>query len=402
MQSSKKRRIDDESPCSSTDSPAHLQPTFTRDEMSPNAIPYEASDRVRSESTFTYTTIHHVECSGVGRYHEHHEPNADYFDLPFLPIHSNRMTALRGQNRLTDLEGYIEDHDNISFVAYVTYDCAAHHEDIKASFERLPVPPMDPAMADQVKPYFYVLQKNAGFARSRSERLVLSKNLQDVLAVLRGAREKVLGKEERKKHELSSYLVYPYIELYHERQALIEHAKNQTPGPDQVHLTVLSDYLEKRLGSEYTEAERLFEHGKVNRKHWTKLFPPGVVVVSHKSNEPAAYVCTSCAVAYNDTLHLSCWSWAFESTFFKNEVELVVPWPSDEDTIAITDLFTYPLEYAPAGFEQELRRRGQVFWACRSRNFINYDVPLKGMEVQKVGSQDFGSMHDTTNADRPI
>jgi hypothetical protein len=171
---------------------------------------------------------------------------------------------------------------------------------------------------------------------------------------------------------------------------------------DQSHLTVLSNYLEKRLGSEYTEAEELFKHGSVNRKHWRKLFRPGAVVVSHKQNEPVAYVSTSSAVAYNDGLHLNCWSWAFESKFFKNQVDLVVPWPSDKDTIAITDLHTYPLEYAPTGFEQELRRRGQVFWTCRSRKFVHYDVPLQGMEVQKVRLLDVDSMYKIANTDRPI
>jgi hypothetical protein len=402
MQPYKKRRMLDEGFSHLTDSPVHLQQAFTRDEMSTNSIPYKASDQVRSESTVTYTTIHHVECSGAGRYHQHHDRSADYFDAPFLPIHSNRMTALRGQHRLTDLEGYIEDHNNISFVVYVTYDCAAYHEYIKTSFERLNVPPMDHAIADQVKPYFYVLRKDAGVARSRSERLIPSENLQNVLEVLRGAREKILGREERKRHELSSYLVYPYIELYHERQTLIEQATNQIPGADQIHLTILSDYLEKRLGSEYTAAEELFKHGEVNKKHWTKLFRPGVVVVSHKSNEPAAYVSTSCTMAHNGTLHLSCWSWAFENKFFKNEVDLVVSWPSDRDTIAIRDLLIYPLKYAPASCEQELRRRGQIFWACRSRKFVNYDVPLQGMEVQKVSPQDVSGIHEIANASRLI
>jgi hypothetical protein len=181
-------------------------------------------------------------------------------------------------------------------------------------------------------------------------------------------------------------LAYPYVELYHERQALIELATDRVPVADQIHLTILFDYLEQRLGSEYTEAGQLFGHGEVNKKHWTKLFPPGVIVVSYRSNEPTAYVSTSCTIAQNDTLRLSCWSWAFESKFFKNKVDLVVSWPSDKDTIAIADLLTYPLEYAPAGLEQDLRHRGQVFWACRSRKFINYNVPLQGMEVQKVSS----------------
>jgi hypothetical protein len=402
MQPSKKRRIHDEDPDRSTDNPAILQPTFARKQTSTNLTPHTIPECVSSESTSTYTTIHHVECAGVGRYHEHHERSAHYFDVPFLPIHSNRMTGLRGQHRLADLESYIEEQVHISFVVYMTYDCVSYYEDNKASFERLPVPHLDEAIAYQAKPYFYVLRKDAKPARPRSERLIPAESLQKAFGVLRRAREKIRGTEEREEGEFPGNLVYPYLELYHERQAVIEHASKQIPAADLIHLNVLFRYLEKRLGAEYAEAEELFKQGAVSRKHWAKLFHPGAVIVSHQSNEPAAYISPSCAITHNDSIHLRCWSWAFESTFFKNEVELVVSWPSDRETIAITDLLAYPLEYAPSGFEQELRRRGQVFWACRLRNFVNYDVPLQGMAVQKVSSLDAGSMREISNTDRPI
>jgi hypothetical protein len=132
MQPSKKRRIHDEDPDRSTDNPAILQPTFARKQTGTNLTPHTIPECVSSESTSTYTTIHHVECAGVGRYHEHHERSAHYFDVPFLPLHSNRMTGLRGQHRLADLESYIEEQVHISFVVYMTYDCVSYYEDNKA------------------------------------------------------------------------------------------------------------------------------------------------------------------------------------------------------------------------------------------------------------------------------
>jgi hypothetical protein len=402
MQSGKKRRIQDEDSDRSTDCSASSQPASSRNETVTSSIPYIAQDCASSESTSRHTTIHHVECSGAGRHHEHHDHSADYLDVPFLPAHSNRMTGLRGQNRLADLESYIEDRVNLSFVVYMTYDCVAYHEDIKASFERITVPHLDEAIAYQAKPYFYVLREDAQPARSRSEKLLPSESLHKVLKLLRGARERISGMEERRDDEFLRNLVYPYLKLYHERKVLIEYAKSQIPTTDQIHLTALFNYLENRLGAEYTEAEVLFNQGVVNRKHWAKLFIPGAMVVSHKSNEPVAYVSTSCEVALDGSLHLKCWSWAFESKFFKNEVDLVVSWPSEKDTIAIIDLPTYPLEHAPTGLEQELRCRGEVFWGCRLRKFVNYDVPLKGMAVQKVSVLDVDSMREIANTDRPI
>jgi hypothetical protein len=386
MPSYKKRRMIDEDPSYPTETPVDMHPTVTRDEQSPRSTPNATSDRACTELIRTHIAIHHVECSRAGRYHAHHERSANYFDVPFLPIHSNRMAGLCGQRRLIDLEDYMEGHDNLSFVVYRTYDCVAYHEDIKDGFERVAVPQLVNAIPYEAKPYFYVLRENAAHATSRSERLILSESLQKALELLGISREEVSDREEGDEYELPSNLDYPYLELYYERQFLVEHAANIISVADQVHLNVLAEWLENNLGSEFTEAGKLFEQGNVNRKHWTKLFRPGTVVVNLKSNEPTAYTCTSCTSTHHNRLLLKCWSWEFDSKFFKNEVDLTVSWAPDKATVAITNLLTYPLEYALPGLKQELRRRGEVFWACRSRKFVNYDVPLQGMEVQKVSS----------------
>jgi hypothetical protein len=209
MQPSKKRCIHDEDSYSSPDNPAILQSTFTCKQTSTNSTQHTTSECASSDSTSRHTTIHHVECSGVGRYHDHHERSADYFDVPFLPIHSSRMTGLRGQHRLADLESYIEEQANLSFVVYMTYDCVAYHEDNKTSFKRLSIPHLDEAIAYQAKPYFYVLQKDAEPAIPRSERLLPSDSLQKAFELLREAREKISGMAERQEDELPSNLVYP-------------------------------------------------------------------------------------------------------------------------------------------------------------------------------------------------
>jgi hypothetical protein len=401
MQSNKKKRKLDEDSDHRTDVSSGSQSTFACDEMSSCPIPPTTPDHASSISTSTYITVHHVECSGVGRYHENHELGATYFQVPFLPALSNRLTRLRGEDQLVDLESYIEDQVNLSFVVYMTYDCVAYHEEIKASFERLPMPQLDNAITQHTEPYFYVLRQDAGPAKPHSESLIPSKVLRKALEMLRGSSEDASDKERRGESKYPRSYVYPYLDLYHRRQIFAKHSRSERTAAEQGHLTVLSNFLKSHLDLEYTEAEELSKHGTVKKKHWEKLFRPGGVVVSKKSNEPAAYVSVSCTIADDDSLHLKCWSWAFETEFFKDEVELVVTWPSDKDTIAITDLLTYPLEHAPAGFEQELRRRGQVFWGCRSRKFVNYEVPSQGMEVQTVRPLNIDSVHKIANADRP-
>jgi hypothetical protein len=388
MQPSKKRHIDDEDLDQPTGSRSGFKPTdyHIYHERTPSPISTHAS------SECAYAVVHRVECSRLGQYHEHHEPCADYFDVPFLPASASRMTCLRGRDRLVDLESFLEDHINLSFAVYMTYNCVAYHEETKDRFKRIPMPQMDDPIASQAKPYFYILQNDAEPAKPRAEKLILSEGLEKTLQGLHKNAEHSSDEEKNKEYETPDLwqnpanLIYPYLELYSHHQSPVEHMTDRTTSAEQAHISALSSYLEGRLSSEYVEAEAFFERGLVTREHWTKLFRPGAIVVTHESSEPMAYVSTSCPTVSIDALRLDCWSWGFDGKFFKNKITLDVPWPSgiDAETIIITDLDVYPLQYARAGMEQELRSRGEVFWACRSRKFINYNLPIEGMEPHIV------------------
>jgi hypothetical protein len=74
----------------------------------------------------------------------------------------------------------------------------------------------------------------------------------------------------------------------------------------------------------------------------------------------------------------------FDEQFFKEDVKMDIRWPSGGEVLFITSLRVYPLKYATKEMELKLRKRGEVFWTCRSRKFVSYDVPLQGMEEQIV------------------
>lgn len=391
IHSHKKRRIEGKDTYGSFDNTTGgLPPTGSGDQAS------LASTPTMPNPELTHSIIHNVRCDRTSRYHQHHEPNANYFGVPFLAAESNRMTGLSGERRLANLDDYLEDHVNLSFVVYMTYDCVAYHDTIKDNFERLIMPHMDENNAYQTKPYFYVLRQDAEPAKPQRESLILSDRLRMALENLEEVHENMFGKPGRGGQGSTTSLtnpVYPYIELYHQKQNLVENATLYLTSDELYHINVLSNYLENHVGPEYDEAEELFNVGHVNKKHWTKLYTPGTVVTENRSSEPTAYILTACTTTGRDSVHLKCWSWAFDGKFFKNEVTFVVSWPSDKDTVEITDLLVYPLKCAPTGLEKELRDRGETFWSCRSRKFINYTAPLQGMEVQIVGSSVVSQLH---------
>jgi hypothetical protein len=326
-----------------------------------------------------YIVVHRVECSRVERYHEHHAPSAYYFDAPRLLKESNRKTGLQGEQQIADIEGYLEDHDNLSFAVYITYSCTKYHEAIKDDFKRLQMPTMDDDIATEARPYFYVLERDARPAVADSQALLLSEGLQEALYLLS---TEIPG--FRWDREDPSNLTYPYLQLYHQRNIFTSSATDVLKLSHHHHLEVLQDYLAEHLGPEYNEADTLFRNGMVERHHWAKLYRPGAVLVTIESGQPVAHICETCTTLSKNRLRLDCWDWAFDGKFYRNNVILDVQWPSDGNITAIADLEAYPLVHATAGLEDELRSRGKVFWECRTRKFANYSVPLEGMEVQIV------------------
>ena len=353
----------------------------------------DPTKRLRSATSITspdlpYIVVHRVKCSRLERYHEDHEPSADYFDVPRLLAQANKKTCLQGRCPIRDIESYLEDHHDFSFTVYITYSCTRYHEAIKDSSERIHMPVMGDNVAVQAKPFFYVLQHDARPATAQSEALILSEGLREALLVLRTEIPGFLSD-----WNVASNFAYPYLQLYYQRDLLVSSLTPRLKPSLVPHLKALASYLAERVSPEYADAEAMFDVGVVDRHHWAKLFRPGAVIVTLDGGQHVAHICKTSPKPSSNRLHVSCWCWAFDGSFFQRDVLLDIPWPSDSDTTALTDLSAYPLVYAKTGVENELRARGEVFWACRLRKFVNYDVPLGGMEVQIVMNTDLESVH---------
>lgn len=346
-----------------------LQPKPAKEEyMSPPAVP----------KTSPYIVVHRVECDCGGKYHANHKTCANYHDKPRLLAGANLSTALQGQRCIADLDSYIEDHSLLSFVICTNYSCTAYHEDIKDNFKPLPMPETDPIIVPRIKAFFQVIQQDATPAKAITETLLPSKNLRNAFARLRNSHAERL-------QDLDSLgeFKHPYLQLYHERQLFTSRTTDEFEVIYRSHLGVLYNYLNLRVGPEYLEAETLFSQGMVHKPHWPKLYPPASVVVTYKSGQPIAYITKECPSG-ESSLRLPSWTWDYDGNFFRKDTELVIPWPSDNDIVAISDLDVYPLKYAKDGLEEELRTRGRIFWDCRIQKFVEYNVPRQGKEHHSV------------------
>lgn len=355
-------------------------PETTQPELKLQPDDVEVTKRRRAKSpALPYIIVHRVECSRTERYHEQHIRTADYLDAPRLLAQSNRKTCLQGRKPIRAIESYLEDHDDLSFAVYTTYSCTTYHESIKNDFTRLPMPAMDEEITVKARPYFFILERDARPALATSEGLVLSEGLQEALHEL--ARQ---SPNFRWRCEDYLGLKYPYLHLYHQKDFLVSSGMRDMKPYHCSHLQILYNYLVEHLGPNYSEAETLFREGRVDRQHWAKLYRPGAVIVSFEGGHPVAHICNTSQTITHNKISMQCQSWEYDGKFFQTNVTIHVPWPSDDTIIPITDLHAYPLTYARPGLEEELRARGDIFWASRWRNLVNYNVPLDGMEVQIV------------------
>lgn len=128
----------------------------------------------------------------------------------------------------------------------------------------------------------------------------------------------------------------------------------------------------------------LFENGIASRDRWTSLFHPNDIIVTLEKDQPLAYLLETSPRIVGRSLVLNLWSWGFDGHFYKQSKEFQFHWPSSSDTIPISELQAYPLRYNRTGLEKRLRRRGRIFWTCRWKRFVSYDVPHQGLEVQQV------------------
>ncbi|KAJ4310210.1 hypothetical protein N0V84_011079 [Fusarium piperis] len=149
----------------------------------------------------------------------------------------------------------------------------------------------------------------------------------------------------------------------------------------------LCQWMEDNLRKEWDEADALFAQGKVNQKHYSKLFQPGELVVCQDPNKggllSGAIVPWFPSHMMEDTFSLL-FRWRFDGVLrplhssLTASSELDLPPESDSDFKDIARLKYYPLRFASEGTKAKLIARGQRFWACRRQKLVCYNKESAG------------------------
>ena len=345
----------------------------------------DTSKRARlsaGQSVAQRITIHCVRCSRTRKYHESHPSRSYYLDTPAMVTSDHQARALHGQTRLRSLDNYLEECIGFSIVIFIDYDCEAYHNDIKDAFTRTPIPSMPEDINIDMKPYFRVLQQDGPTANAISERLHLSKNLEEALHTLQDQNADTIDELD-----LDEDLDHPYQKLYQFKHVFSGSLARGLEPRQEMALKVLSDYITERLALDYEELAQLSATGLVSQKHWLMLFHRDETVVTIRDGQYRAFNVKSCRPLDQYTLEMECWFWEYNGDFFRKHTTIPIKWPSKAKQMDIKGLSVYPVRYAEDGVQASLRVRGHTFWSCRRRKYVNYHVPLQGLASQPVRSR---------------
>lgn len=342
----------------------------------------------------SYAIVHRVQCNESDHpNHEGHEAKMDFLDVPRLYADANQTSSLKGTkpskgteslkdtSPLDNNEWYLEDNRDTHFVILNIYDCGQYHREITDQFVPLSLPfDVDGRVLDQIKPYLYVLKKDAREAIRRSQILIPSPELSRALNSI-----EAFHPLEMSDWSAGKSLAYPYPQLRHYKDLLEKTAKELIPEV-RSYVTTLRSYLETDVSDEWNEADHMFEKGLVSKQHWTKLFRRNEPSVALLDGEPRAFICRDSYHVSDDKLHLKCWSWEFDGHFFRQDFSVNIDWPDDSEVRRITDLSHYPLRFDTSDLADRLHNRGVKFWSCRQRKHINYSSSSQDPSGQAVCS----------------
>ncbi|KAF2112712.1 hypothetical protein BDV96DRAFT_580284 [Lophiotrema nucula] len=318
----------------------------------------------------TFAILHRVYCS--------RQEDSATQELDIEPPWSTNESHLRSLDRVTDLDGYIQSNETLSFIVIREYFCCPW----KA--RTLGVVP-----------------------EHQSETLViLSDSLLRTLSQVQSShKDHVISYVKLQTNvEIMRPHVWTYYSLTLMKEALVR-LKSRS-AEDAVHLQLFLEYFRDGNKSMHAELESLLSRKLISAKFIDYLFIPGTTLIHSDTRGPAfdtASKQTAWASIHTQwttdaskkggnvldrqlcdviiEMNTTCWS--FNGDFWQDSgEEKVAKRFYKDDPLDISSFSCRPLQYAEADRTNSLRTRGQVFWRCRKKQYVEY-----------TGLDDHGAIH---------
>lgn len=345
-----------------------LQTTEASTSQPSDSIIVEPLVEGKSHKPDTFETVHTVYCAR-GRF-------SYYRDVPRMFQGDLISEHLRGQHGLQkNLSSFLKDNPEIIFIVNKLYYCACYG---------------GRGYSGAVRYRDGKLVADSPLAESRYVHIFLGNRIQDIIKnIIKSHPEVFKGYSTV---NFRARCPEPFRFFFNHIETLLDiSTTTDMSDSDRSCIQMLCNWFETNHRKDWDEAHELMSRGKINRKHYTKLFGPDELYVGPTRRDDPDVLLVFKSKEYpwanfHDNI-MDYYSWGFNSRFSKT----LYGWKlrlfpkslvSDEAEVDITSLGLYPLRFAKPGTKEKLIARGHKFWNCRKQSLVCYrefgETPILG------------------------
>lgn len=314
-----------------------------------------------------WVNMHRVKCKGQ-------DATSVYMDVPVV-TKDNSIRHLEGRVRISDVDDYLEQREDVAFIVFLDYVCDGHTGNDRKSGGRS-------AATSRNKPINETSSQEAPSWMQTDLVNPIGESTSIICDVLQEGLETLTSSDETLKQYLPfsedfKEISAPYLFYFYFRDKVDEQVlKLEEKQCQQVQL--FTSYISTHFDAEYEKAEVMFSQGLVSPPYLEFLFVPDEVVVCNDGKDLIGHQQKSTPRNLVNPMEVvgisfDAETWEFDGNFRTRRTTIDVIYGKASTPVnSIDKLKAYPLRYAPSKVEEKIRKRGETFWACRNHQYITY------------------------------
>lgn len=225
---------------------------------------------------------------------------------------------------------------------------------------------------------------------AKNVQIVLGKRIQDIIkSIIKSHAESFKGYSAV---DFPAWWTEPYLFFFNHNKTLLDIGTSPDMSEsDRSCIQMLCNWFETNHRKDWDEARELMSRGKINPKHYAKLFRPDELHVGWPSSDEPDVLEVFKSKEYPWLIpqdqFLDTYNWRFNGRFRRvlyklNLRQFPKPSVSNETEVDINSLRLHPLRFSQTGTKEKLIARGHKFWNCRTRSLVCYresgEAPMLG------------------------
>ncbi|KAF5696351.1 AAA family ATPase [Fusarium globosum] len=320
-----------------------------------------------------YEIIHSVRCD------QSKMEGRRYLDQPWVVESGPNNAHLRGSRPILNFELFLERNKEVVFIVYKEYRCCGQQYNSRSKAY------MEPHR--QVEASSLLVAEHISIISS------------DLSSAMEDFSETALADIPHTNFKKGEEMKHPYIWWFHRRKeidAALDQHENTSWSPI---ANLVREYVLERMAEEWEIVDELLARKRISLKYMDYLLVPDEIAISTEKGRDISklqgvviqdWLILQPVLDYSAVIDVAFWK--FDGTFRKASEKFPIKHlPNtllgEQEEFKITDLPLYPVKYASHETTEALRRRGRMFWKCRSRNYVGLSQETSEEVQDSIGSR---------------